>query len=278
MPQPQLCTAQQPLSFCKKRACAQYRKDNNIQRPLKPKHKPKAKRQVPSAKRQASSAKQFSDTSEDEQSSGDVTPRKKLPRKSSARSAPVKPAVSDSDTSSREDNDMYHESSPAVSVKSPPVKLTRSKTQTLDGEFVVSKILEGPRKKDNKYLVSWEGYGPEGNTWEPRANLPEECFNCTSDDSGDDEPLHTQLIRKSVVPEPEIVKTAPPLTATFTTATSPILEPLVPPLILRKRTPRIQSVQATPPNFGGRKIGLQADPRDLLDPTLLNKGRLRQRK
>ena len=112
--------------------------------------------------------------------------------------------------SSREDNDMYHESSPAVSVKSPPVKLTRSKTQTLDGEFVVSKVLEGPRKKDNKYLVSWEGYGPEGNTWEPRANLPEECFNCTSDDSGDDEPLHTQLIRKSVVPEPEIVKTAPP--------------------------------------------------------------------
>ena len=50
---------QLPLAYCKKRACAQYRKDNNIHRPLKPKQK-----------RQVTSAKQYSDTSEDEQSSG----------------------------------------------------------------------------------------------------------------------------------------------------------------------------------------------------------------
>ena len=259
---------QLPLEYCKKRACAQYRKDNNIRRPLKPKQK-----------RQVTSTKQYSDTSEDEQSSGDITPRKKLPRKSSARSVPVKSPVSDSDSSSRDDDDdMSQQSSPAVSVKSPAVKLTRSGTQTLDGEFVVSKVLAGPGKKDKKYLVSWEEYGSEDNTWEPRANLPDECFNSSSDESGDNEPLHTQVIRKRVVPEPEIAEIAPLVAATSTTATPPILEPFATTLPVHKRTNRFQSVCASPPDFGGRKSGLQTNPRDLLDPTLVNKGRMRQKK
>ena len=42
-----------------------------------------------------------------------------------------------------------------------------------DGEeFVVDRILD-KRIKNGKteYLISWKGFGPEENTWEPKANM-----------------------------------------------------------------------------------------------------------
>ena len=278
---------QLPLAVCKKRACVQYRKAHNIVPPRKPK-------QARTAKRKVTSAKQYSDSSSDEDSSPDVTPRKKIPRKASARAVPVKPALSESDESevgSPPQLEMEEVSSPALSEKSPPKKLTRSATLTLEGEFIVSKILKGPRKKDKKYLVSWEGYGSEGNTWEPRANLPDDCFPNESDvndsdESGDDRPLFREVVRSSVVREAEIEKWYP--SATHRISSSPPPDNGEPYLILPshlrqapplpKRTPRIIPVPAKPRNLQGRKTGLQADARDLLDPTLVIKGRLRQRK
>ena len=41
-----------------------------------------------------------------------------------------------------------------------------------EDEFQVDRILD-KRTKNGKteYLLSWKGYGPEENTWEPKANL-----------------------------------------------------------------------------------------------------------
>ena len=39
-------------------------------------------------------------------------------------------------------------------------------------EYVVDKLLDKRVKNGRvEYLLSWKGYGPEENTWEPRANL-----------------------------------------------------------------------------------------------------------
>ena len=50
----------------------------------------------------------------------------------------------------------------------------------------MSGVLLGPRKKDNKYLVSWEGYGDSGNTWEPRSNVPDDIYDYYQRNSEDD--------------------------------------------------------------------------------------------
>lgn len=52
-----------------------------------------------------------------------------------------------------------------------------------DGEYVVAKIIDRrfkkgsspgnlqPKDSDYEFLVQWEGYGPEENSWEPYENL-----------------------------------------------------------------------------------------------------------
>ena len=38
--------------------------------------------------------------------------------------------------------------------------------------YIIDQILKKETKKGVvRYLVSWEGYGPEGNTWEPEEQL-----------------------------------------------------------------------------------------------------------
>jgi len=45
-------------------------------------------------------------------------------------------------------------------------------TMSDEEEFQVDRLLD-KRTKNGKieYLLSWKGYGPEENTWEPKANL-----------------------------------------------------------------------------------------------------------
>jgi hypothetical protein len=44
-------------------------------------------------------------------------------------------------------------------------------TSTLNGNFFVDKIVQGPRPSDGKFLVKWLDYKHEANTWEPADNL-----------------------------------------------------------------------------------------------------------
>ena len=217
-----------PMTFCRKRVCALYRKRSGTI-PIAP----RKKRQAPKKKvaKKVTSARQFD--SDSSSAASDTPPRRKAPpRRTSARSTPPKPAVLDgSGTSSSESesgSDRDVESPPKV--KTTPVKLgkknavklvqknqkkvlTREPTLTLDGDYVVSEIVEGPRKKDGKYLVRWEGYGSDDNTWEPRANLPDECFEDkekSSDESGDDLPLHLTIAKPVENPKPVIPRLTPP--------------------------------------------------------------------
>jgi hypothetical protein len=87
-------------------------------------------------------------------------------------------------------------STPTKPVTKTVNKLVRDVTVTLDDEFEVDKIIEGPRPKDGKYLVSWVGYEACDNTWEPKSNLPDSCFKSnteSSDESGDEIPLVQRL-------------------------------------------------------------------------------------
>ena len=197
-----------------------YRKKNGTnaiaprkQRPVRTKNK--------LVKQRSSAVANDSNTSSE---GGDTPPpRKALPR-TSKRKTPPKPAPLDGSEKSSSDNESGFESEVAtpvkvlkktpvkVSKKKPPIALTREATVTLDGDYVVSEIVEGPRSKDGKYLVRWEGYGSDDCTWEPRANLPDDCFgdkDPSSDESGDDQPLHLSVM-KPVEDAPPVVAVASP--------------------------------------------------------------------
>ena len=149
-----------PFNTCKKRACSKWRKDQGIQTRPRPRPRPKAKAKK---KKPAQTSARVPDTdSNTDDSEAIPSPRSQPKRK---RTATKKDLPSPLDVSSS--------ASASDSGPSSPPKLTRDKTETLQGEYEISRILEGPRK-DGKYLVSWEGYGSDGNTWEPRCNLPDD--------------------------------------------------------------------------------------------------------
>ena len=201
-----------PMSFCKRRACAQFRKSQagpTVPRPRKRASKPAPKKQkvITSAKQQDSDTSSQSDSD----SGKEPTPRRTLPRKSSARTTAPKPAPLDGSDTSDPDSDHEAEDSPPPFPLSKPVSpkivpktsLTREVTVTLPDEFEVSHIVSGPRKSDGKYNVKWVGYDSDENTWEPRKNLPDSCFDeqlPSSDESGDDRPLVETLQKSRLEP------------------------------------------------------------------------------
>jgi hypothetical protein len=129
-----------PLTFCKRRQCQIFRKANGIAPRKSPRKKPTKKR----PKRQTSAK---SDSSTDENasdSSAEITPRKRIPRKSSERKRPVAAALLDGSGTSASESDAERESpSPAT----PKNILQREPTVTLDDEFEVEKNTRGPPKK-----------------------------------------------------------------------------------------------------------------------------------
>jgi hypothetical protein len=140
-----------------------------------------------------------------------------MPRKSSARRKPVLPPQLDSsDSSSSDDGE-----APQLELESEdesPAKVTvpmqRDKTVTLPDEYEVEKILSGPRA-DGKYRVKWVGFSMKECTWEPEQNLTPACFDeynnnrDSSDESGDDQPIHKSIPRKKKTTPPK-PKTAAP--------------------------------------------------------------------
>jgi hypothetical protein len=201
-----------PLTLCKKRACAAFRKSQ----PAVSKRKPVTRKPSQKKKRRStqSSAQQFSDSSEDDDTDAKVTPRKSIPRKSSVRSIPVRGTVYDSETSVSEDEsasdlDLHDEDDPDPAQLSPDpaprISLQRDATVTLPDTYEVEKILSGPRE-DGKFRVKWVGFAMKDCTWEPQKNLPSTVFDEyytprgssdeTSDESGDDRPIHMSIPKK----------------------------------------------------------------------------------
>ena len=72
-----------------------------------------------------------------------------------------------------------------------------TRTVTLEDEFIMDHIVEGPRAEDGKYLIRWEGWDPEDDTWEPPDHLPPHILaehqGNGSDSEGDDTPLASVL-------------------------------------------------------------------------------------
>ncbi|KAF8760805.1 Chromo (CHRromatin Organization MOdifier) domain [Rhizoctonia solani] len=53
-----------------------------------------------------------------------------------------------------------------------PVPLPPVVTADGEEEYTVERILDSKKVgRQVKYLVKWKGYGPEDNTWEPKAHL-----------------------------------------------------------------------------------------------------------
>jgi hypothetical protein len=255
-----------PMGLCKKRACAAYRKSQ----PAIPKRKQARKTTAKKRPLAQSSAHQFSDSSEDEDTDAEVTPRKRIPRKSSARLVPVKPAVLDSGTSSSEDVpgpeiDFDKEDDPAPDPV-PAIPLQRDKTVTLPDVYEVEKILEGPRE-DGKYFVKWVGYSMNECTWEPETNLNLACFDeyfaTTSEKSGDDQPIYKTLPAKTKEPVPvKKINTPPaetsPLAAQEPEKASPQKEaPDATPRASPARRSRLVPVVATRTTFESRRTGMR---------------------
>ena len=112
---------------------------------------------------------------------------------------------------------------------------------TLEGEFVIDKILKGPRSTDRKYLVSWEGYSSKDNTWEPKKNLPkdfEKFMSQTPDESGNDQPLEEQL-----QPDPLVESVTP--------------KQYVSPVVIPQRRSRIEPTVAVRTTFDSNRTGLR---------------------
>ena len=83
-----------------------------------------------------------------------------LVRKSSREPKPKKfMDQSDFKKTKKDKNDKSH----------PPKKKTISDTKTKVKTYIIESLVE---RKGEKYLVKWEGYPPEQNTWEPRSNIP----------------------------------------------------------------------------------------------------------
>jgi hypothetical protein len=244
-----------PLTLCKKRQCQQFRKSNNVPPVRKPARKRAAS--APGKKKQSRSSKYNSDTSsaDDSDSGEEPTPRKKLHRRSSQRTTPPKAAVEYSSESSACDGS---ELDAKPSTPPPRERLKRDVTVTLEDSYEVESIVEGPRKKDGKYLVSWVGYAAAENTWEPKSNLPPSCFSAgnesSSDESGDDEPLYRQIL-PTLAPDEVLAKAPPPVPTVPTTkptqATSVALKSPI------TRTPRLVPEIATRTTFESHRTGLR---------------------
>jgi hypothetical protein len=70
------------------------------------------------------------------------------------------------------------------------------RTVTMDEEFIMERIVEGPRETDGKHRIRWEGLAPQHDTWEPAHHSPPEVLgecNNGSDPEGDDVPIASML-------------------------------------------------------------------------------------
>ena len=140
-------------------------------------------------------------------------PKSKTPRKNHKRKAPQKPKAKPKPKRRREDDtDIEEDYSRDVSMSDGDSSSDGDaesddgreggstaliRTVTLEDEFIMDHIVEGPRAEDGKYLIRWEGWDPEDDTWEPPDHLPPHILaehqGNDSDSEGDDAPLASVL-------------------------------------------------------------------------------------